>query len=203
MLCAANCCARPSWATSVLATTSSPDVSLSMRWTMPGRATPPMPDRLSGAMVEQSIDQRAVAIAGRRDGRPCRPACRRRADARPRRRSSSAISCASLCAGSARGLRRVGAAATALAAGSRTALPCGSTRAAADQRLQPLARQRRQSGGERAVEPPAGMARAEPHIDEPMNPHSWSIWVRNGARFNGFGCRTCAGCGSGPSRGAR
>ena len=45
--CAANCLARPSWATSVLATTSSPDVSLSIRWTIPGRATPPIPDRLA------------------------------------------------------------------------------------------------------------------------------------------------------------
>ena len=37
---------RP-WARSVLATTMTPLVSLSRRWTMPGRLTPPMPDRLS------------------------------------------------------------------------------------------------------------------------------------------------------------
>ncbi len=46
MLCAANCLASPSCATSVLATTNSPDVSLSMRCTMPGRATPPIPDKV-------------------------------------------------------------------------------------------------------------------------------------------------------------
>ena len=35
------------WAVSVLATTIRPVVSLSSRWTMPGRLTPPMPDRLA------------------------------------------------------------------------------------------------------------------------------------------------------------
>ena len=39
---------RRGWcAASVLATTMTPEVSLSRRWTMPGRRTPPMPDRLS------------------------------------------------------------------------------------------------------------------------------------------------------------
>ena len=64
MLCVANCAASPSWATSVLATTSSPDVSLSIRCTIPGRATPPMPLKPPGAMVEQGVDQSAVEIAG-------------------------------------------------------------------------------------------------------------------------------------------
>ena len=39
-----NSLARPSCALSVLATTNSPDVSRSIRWTIPGRSTPPMPD---------------------------------------------------------------------------------------------------------------------------------------------------------------
>ena len=56
-------CASPSWARSCLATTSSPDVSLSMRWTIPGRATPPIPLSAAAAMVEQGIDHRPVAIA--------------------------------------------------------------------------------------------------------------------------------------------
>jgi hypothetical protein len=43
----ANSAARPWWAASFLATTSRPDVSLSRRWTIPGRLTPPTPDRLS------------------------------------------------------------------------------------------------------------------------------------------------------------
>ena len=43
-------------------------MSLSMRWTMPGRATPPIPLRRSAAMMQQGVDQRPVAIArGRMD----------------------------------------------------------------------------------------------------------------------------------------
>ena len=42
------------------------DVSLSRRWTMPGRASPPMPIKLVAAMGDQGIDQRAVGIARRR-----------------------------------------------------------------------------------------------------------------------------------------
>ncbi len=41
-------------------------MSLSSRWTMPGRSTPPMPDRLVAAMGEQRVDQRAAGVAGRR-----------------------------------------------------------------------------------------------------------------------------------------
>jgi hypothetical protein len=36
---------------------------LSIRWTIPGRATPPIPDKLPRAMMEQRIDQGAVEIA--------------------------------------------------------------------------------------------------------------------------------------------
>ena len=52
-------------ARSVLAATSRPLVSLSSRCTMPGRATPPMPES-GAAMGDQRIDQGAVGIAGRR-----------------------------------------------------------------------------------------------------------------------------------------
>ena len=62
----ANCLARLAMARSFLAATRSPDVSLSRRWTMPGRATPPMPVELLAAMGDQRVDQRAVGIAGRR-----------------------------------------------------------------------------------------------------------------------------------------
>ena len=41
-------------------------MSLSIRWTIPGRATPPIPLEPPGAMVEQRIDQGAVEIARRR-----------------------------------------------------------------------------------------------------------------------------------------
>ncbi len=50
-------------AISVLATTISPLVSLSRRWTMPGRRTPPIPARLVAAMRDQRVDQGAVGIA--------------------------------------------------------------------------------------------------------------------------------------------
>ena len=46
-----------------LATTITPDVSLSSRWTMPGRASPPMPDSSSPAWASSGIDQRAVEVA--------------------------------------------------------------------------------------------------------------------------------------------
>ena len=96
-------CASPSCATSVLATTSSPDVSLSMRWTMPGRATPPMPDRLAAAMVEQGVDQRPVAVAGgRMDDQPG-GLVDRPADARPRRRSAAGCPAARYAPARARG----------------------------------------------------------------------------------------------------
>ena len=39
----ANCSLNATWVSSFLATTRQPLVSLSSRWTMPGRATPPMP----------------------------------------------------------------------------------------------------------------------------------------------------------------
>lgn len=42
---AANCAVRDWCAPSFLAMTRQPDVSLSRRWTMPGRSTPPMPER--------------------------------------------------------------------------------------------------------------------------------------------------------------
>ena len=38
--------ARDAWDASFFATTSRPEVSLSMRWTIPGRMTPPIPERL-------------------------------------------------------------------------------------------------------------------------------------------------------------
>ena len=51
-------------ASSVLATTMTPEVSLSSRWTMPGRRSPPMPGGVA-AMGEQGVDQGAVLVARR------------------------------------------------------------------------------------------------------------------------------------------
>ena len=62
-------------ARSVLAATSRPDVSLSSRCTMPGRASPPMPSIFVPAMGDQGIDQGAVGIAGGRMHHQARPAC--------------------------------------------------------------------------------------------------------------------------------
>ena len=61
--------------------------------------------------------------------------------------------------------------ASAFTAGSRTGAPCGPrTAAAADQRLQPLARQGRHGGGQRPVEPPAGGVLGDPGDDDGMSP---------------------------------
>ena len=50
-------------------------------------------------------------------------------------------------------------------------LAAGFDRAAADQRLQPLARQGRDGGGERAVEAPARMGGLQAHVDRLNSPH--------------------------------
>ena len=52
-------------AASVLATTIRPLVSLSSRCTMPGRRTPPMPDKLAPQWAEQGVDESAVGISRR------------------------------------------------------------------------------------------------------------------------------------------
>ena len=58
---------------SVLATTISPDVFLSIRCTIPGRATPPMPDKLPRAVMQKGVDEGAVKIAsGGMDNHSCR-----------------------------------------------------------------------------------------------------------------------------------
>ena len=66
---------KRAWARSVLATTSSPLVSLSRRCTMPGRATPPMPERLCPQWAISALT--SVPVHGRRrDGPRALPACR-------------------------------------------------------------------------------------------------------------------------------
>ena len=73
-------------AASVRATISRPLVSRSRRWTMPGRWTPAIPPLRRLPTAEQRVDQRAVGVAGRRVDHQARPACRRSAGRRPRRR---------------------------------------------------------------------------------------------------------------------
>ena len=75
------------WAASFLATTSRPDVPLSRRCTMPGRSTPPTPDR-SGTWCSSALTSVPPARR-RRGGRRVRPACRPRAGARPRARRAA------------------------------------------------------------------------------------------------------------------
>jgi hypothetical protein len=48
-----------------LATTITPDVPRSSRWTMPGRTAPPMPLRF-GHVMQQRVDQRARRMSGAR-----------------------------------------------------------------------------------------------------------------------------------------
>src|ERR1700744_571329 len=64
MSCAAKSADRPWWAASVLAATTMPEVSLSMRWTMPGRATPPMPDRLSPQWCNRALTRVPLSLPG-------------------------------------------------------------------------------------------------------------------------------------------
>ncbi len=72
------------WARSFLATRMTPEVPLSSRWTIPGRSSPPMPER-SRRPPEEGVDQRAGRRGRERGGPPCRPACRSPGCRRPRR----------------------------------------------------------------------------------------------------------------------
>ena len=71
---------------SLLATTSSPDVSRSRRWTIPARQSSSPP----AIAPRQRLGERALAVPARRDARRRPRACRRRSGARPRRRSRTA-----------------------------------------------------------------------------------------------------------------
>ena len=64
--CSANCLLSARCAVSVLATTIRPLVSLSSRCTMPGRLTPPMPDRLSPQWAISALTSVPVRVAGGR-----------------------------------------------------------------------------------------------------------------------------------------
>src|ERR1044072_8328402 len=75
---ASKSAARPWWAASVLAATTMPEVSLSIRWTMPGRATPAMPERLSPQRRMRAL------TAARRARPPTPPLGDERLDAPPR-----------------------------------------------------------------------------------------------------------------------
>ena len=66
----------PRWAASDLATTRRPEVSLSMRWTMPGPEPPADARERPAAVVQQRVDQRAVRRCPARDARRARRACR-------------------------------------------------------------------------------------------------------------------------------
>ncbi len=65
MVWSASCAERARCAKSFFAATSRPDVSLSMRCTMPGRRSPPTPESTVAAVGEQGVDERAVLVAGR------------------------------------------------------------------------------------------------------------------------------------------
>ena len=138
----------------------------------PGRATPPMPDRLAAAMVEQRVDQRPVEIAG---GRMDDQAGGLVDDQqmlvlehdRQRDVLRLVVRRLRLGNGDAKALRRRGP----WSPGRGPRLPLGLDRAAADQRLQPFARQGRDGVGERAVEPPARVGRLQAHVDRLMAPH--------------------------------
>ena len=63
---AASCAVSPSYAAWVLASTSSPEVSLSRRWTIPGRRAPPTP-AISGAWASAAAAS-VPSMRPRRDG---------------------------------------------------------------------------------------------------------------------------------------
>ena len=78
------------WTSSFLATTSRPEVSRSSRCTIPARHGSPA----AGPARGQRLGQRAGPVPAGRMHHDARPACRRRAGARPRRRPRTAPSVA-------------------------------------------------------------------------------------------------------------
>ena len=99
------------------ATTSSPEVPLSRRWTMPGRSGWPDVGDL-GVPGQQAVDQRAGRVAGARVDHEARRACRRRPGRRPRRRPAPAT------AGSAARSTSAGASGTSMSTTSPSATRC-------------------------------------------------------------------------------
>ena len=93
-----SCATSAVCAGSVRATTMTPEVSLSSRWTMPARGSA---DQRRIAM-QQRVDQRARRIAGARMHHQARRACRSRSPARPRtaRRAAMSSGAASVCVSS-------------------------------------------------------------------------------------------------------
>ena len=157
-----NCRASPSSAAAVRATSSTPEVSRSRRWTMPGRSARADAARARPAgRATRSRPSRAARRAP--DAPPCRAACRWRAGARPRRGPRAAGPPASIVAGSAAARR----ASTTRAPGAQRvrafrATPSTATRPASTSALRLRARaDARRSVGEEAVEPLAGRRRRD------------------------------------------
>ena len=146
-------------------------MSLSMRWTMPGRATPPMPESeppqwWSSALTSVPSKLPAAGWTTRPAGLSTTSRCS------SSKTMVSGMSCGSLCAG-----RRLGhldaEALVAFDLGRRVAdrtAACADG-AASDQRLQALARKVGNGRGEGAVKAPAGMSGLQAHVDRLMTPH--------------------------------
>ena len=141
---------------SVRATTSSPEVSRSRRWTMPGALGSSPPGRAAGQRLHERARRGARAPGARRRRRACRP----RAGARPRRRRANGAPAASRPPPAARRLRRPS---TRSPAAQRVALgPRGAVDAHARRRRSAAARAAREpsGAGEEDVEPLARVAAA-------------------------------------------
>ena len=157
----ANCAARPWWARSFLATTIRPLVSLSSRCTMPGRRTPPMPDRLSPQWAISALT--SVPLSWPAAGWTTRPG--RLVDDDEvvvlvaRRRARSPRACGSAGAGGGSVERRRGRRPRPSRPGRGPAAPSTVTRPVADQRLQAGARQVRPGARQHPVEPLGGRVR--------------------------------------------
>ena len=145
-------------ASSERATTSRPDVSRSSRWTIPGRSGSP-PSAPSASSPGRASRARRDPQGGRRGRRACRP----RAGARPRRRSSSPSSTGVELAGLGQLDARPPPPGQPVAL--RPPLAVDEHRAAADEPLGERARADSGHVGEDGVEPPARVrlrdARAE------------------------------------------
>ena len=175
---AANCFARPSWATSVLATTRSPDVSLSIRCTIPGRATPPIPERLPPQWCSKAFTK--VPSRFPAAGWTTRPAG---LSTTSRCSSSktivSGMSCGSLWAGVGSGTStRTFSSPRTLVAGSRKVSRTLDS-PAPNEGLQSFARDGRGGVRKRTVEAPARMGGLQANIDRLTTPHGNNM-VRNG-----------------------
>ena len=180
MLCAANCLASPSCATSVLATTSKPGRILVDAVDDPRPRDAADARKAATAMVEQGVDQRPVAISGSGvDDQPGGLVDDQQMLVLEHDRQRNVLRLVMRRGGLGHRQLECFVAVDLVRRIADRLARAGLQRTAADQRLQPLARQSRDCRGKRAVEPPAHMVAAKSDVNDLMPPgHVRPIWVR-------------------------